>query len=542
MTLNKGVIHGHLVKPRTLSARDSKSPTDMEHHFVLSKIVATLGPATSSPEKIAGLVEAGARVFRVNFSHGTFDEFRALLDCVRVASTLTDRYIAVLGDLSGPKIRIDKVVEGGIILEDGEKVIIRGEKRVAEPAAEGESVVLGTNRSDFVRDVKVGQRVFIDDGNLQLTCLDEGTADQEIPEIVCEVIHGGKVTSGKGVNLPDTDLSLPSLTDWDIECLEFAVEAGFDYLALSFVRTAEDVRDLKSRLRDLGARPSMPKKGAEKEGEYFSQYGSGEREFIPVVAKIEKPQAMECLDEIVEETDIVMVARGDLGVEMNVAEVPVCQKRIIRSCQQHGKPVIVATQMLQSMVDAPVPTRAEASDVANAIFEGADAVMLSGETAVGRHPEKAVQTMRRIAKEMNNYILEEKISFDACAPRFSKYRSASLARGVKSIVSNMNATLIVMWSQHAGGASYMAQNKLPVPIVAFSSNPAALRRMSVLYGVVPRFMDSPEGAEEFVSQVDEMVLNHGWAEKGDAIIMVMGEPFGQAGVTNNIRVHYVGDI
>ena len=514
----------------------------MEHQFVLSKIVATLGPASSSPEVIAGLIEAGARVFRINFSHGTFDEFRELLNSVRVASTLMDRYIGVLGDLSGPKIRTDKVQDGGLFLENGDHVIIRGEKILAQAATDSSPVILGANRSDFVKDVRKGQRVFIDDGNLQLTCVEEAAADQDVPAITCQVLHGGKITSNKGINLPDTDLTLPSLTEWDRKCAEFAVEAGFDYLALSFVRTGQDVRDLKSLLREMGARPAMPKKGPEKDGEYFSLYGSGSREFIPVVAKIEKPQAMKALDEIVEETDVVMVARGDLGVEMNVAEVPVCQKKIIRMCHQHGKPVIVATQMLQSMVDSPVPTRAEASDVANAIFEGADAVMLSGETAVGKHPKTTVQTMRRIAREMNDYILDEKIYFEASAPRFSKYRSASLARGVKSIVNSMDTSLIIMWTEHGGGASYLAQNKLPIPIVAFSSNAATLRRMSVLYGVLPRFMESPGDNEEFVAKVDEMVLSEGWAKKGEAVVMVMGEPFGRAGVTNNIRVHYLGDI
>ncbi len=514
----------------------------MEHQFVLSKIVATLGPATSSPEVIASLIDAGARVFRVNFSHGTFEEFRQLLDNIRVASTIADRYIGVLGDLSGPKIRTDKVVDGGIILEDGTQVIIRGEKRLAVPAEkEGEPVILGANRDDFVRDVKDGQRIFIDDGNLQLRCIKQAEDSAEVPEILCEVLHGGKITSSKGINLPDTDLTLPSLTEWDIKCLEFAVEAGFDYLALSFVRRPEDVRDLKERLRAMGARPARPVKGRTEEGE-FSQYGSGAREFIPVVAKIEKPQAMDQLEAIVDETDVVMVARGDLGVEMDVADVPICQKKIIKTCHHHGKPVIVATQMLQSMIDSPVPTRAEASDVANAIYEGADAVMLSGETAVGDHPELAVQTMRRITRKMNNYLLEEKETFETTVSRSSKYRAEAVARGVRSIVKNMDVTLIVMWSQHGGGASYMAQNKLPIPIVAFSSSPAALRRMSVLYGVVPRFMDKPKSSMDFINSVDDIVVSNGWLKKGDPIVLVMGEPFGQPGLTNAVRVHYVGDI
>ena len=262
-----------------------------------------------------------------------------------------------------------------------------------------------------------------------------------------------------------------------------------------------------------------------------------------MVSKIEKPQAMECLGEILEESDVIMVARGDLGVEMDVAEVPISQKKILRACHHHGKPTIVATQMLQSMVDAPVPTRAEATDVANAIFDGTDCVMLSGETAVGKYPVETVRTMRRIACITNEYIYEEKRTFaQPKAASDSRYRTAALAHGVKVMVNDLGAELIVTWSQLGGGASYLAQNKLPVPILAFSSNADALRRMSVLYGVVPRYMDTPADSVEFVKAVDRIILDNDWGAKGDPIVMAMGEPYGQAGLTNKIRVHYVGEI
>lgn len=515
-----------------------------KHHFVLTKIVATLGPATSEVPVIRELIDEGVRVFRVNFSHGTFEEFERMLKNVREAAKTTDRYVGVLGDLSGPKLRVGKVAEGGVQLIAGQQVRFTPEDHLTiAPENEDSPVVFGVNRADFLTDVHPGHRIFLDDGNVRLECLE--AAGDGSTELACEVKVGGLITSAKGINLPDTDLSLPSLTDWDKECVEFAVKAGFDLLALSFVRRPEDVRELKDRLRELGARPKRPIKGEGKDenGNYFSAFGSDFRSFIPVVSKIEKPQAMERLDDIVEESDVIMVARGDLGVEMDVAEVPVSQKKIIQTCRHHGKPIIVATQMLQSMVDAPVPTRAEATDVANAIFDGTDCIMLSGETAVGKYPVETVRTMRRIARITNEYIYDEGITFaQAKAPRDSRYRTAAMAHGVKVMVKDLGAELIVTWSQLGGGASYLAQNKLPVPILAFSSSSDALRRMSALYGVVPRFMETPANNVDFVKAVDQIILENEWGAKGDPIVMVMGEPIGQAGLTNKIRIHYVGEV
>lgn len=510
------------------------------HHFVLTKIVATLGPASSDVESIGQLIEAGARVFRVNFSHGTFEQFAGLLKNVREAARQTERFIGVLGDLSGPKIRIGKVADDGIVLQPGDVVrLCAGVDLAQAPDQAGDPIRFGVTQPEFIDDVSADQRVFIDDGNVRLRCVE--AAPDLATGMTCTVEVGGRVTSGKGINLPDTGLSVPSLTEWDEQCLEFAVEQGFDFLALSFVRSGADVRELKDRLRQLGARPALPASGAERMR--FSAFGSGDRSFIPVVAKIEKPQAMECLDEIVTEADVIMVARGDLGVEMDVADVPVCQKKILKTCRHHGKPAIVATQMLQSMIEAPIPTRAEATDVANAIFDGADAVMLSGETAVGKYPVDTVRTMRRINRKANDYLLSEGPAFDQpIAPRESRFRSAALAHGVKVMVSDLEAKLIVMWSQLGGGASYLAQNKLPVPIIAFSSNSDALRRMSVLYGVVPRHMETPESTTDFVKAVDEMLQENEWINPGEPIVMVMGEPIGLAGLTNKIRIHYVGEL
>ncbi|MGB0578790.1 MAG: pyruvate kinase [Limisphaerales bacterium] len=510
-----------------------------QHQFVLSKIVATLGPASSDVDTIGKLIEAGARVFRVNFSHGTKEDFAKLLQNVRTAASRTDRFIGVLGDLSGPKLRVSKVVQGGIAVTSGQSVIFDAATTEAvAPKSADDAVVFGVNRNDFLEDIQPDQRVFIDDGNIRLTCTESSSI-----RVTCRVENDGLITSGKGINLPDTDLSLPSLTEWDHECIDFAVEAGFDFLALSFVRSANDVRELKSRLRELGARPAQPRKSSSNDRQYFSAFGSGGHSFIPVVAKIEKPQAMDQIAEIVDESDVIMVARGDLGVEMDVAEVPICQKKIIRTCHHHGKPSIVATQMLQSMIEAPVPTRAEATDVANAIFDGADAVMLSGETAVGAYPVQTVRTMRRINRNANDFRCAEKLTFEQPnRPRDSKYRTAALAHGVKVMASDLDVSLIVMWSELGGGASYMAQNKLPIPIIAFSSDTHALRRMSLLYGVVPRYMAKPDSTADFIKAVDELLLKNEWVESGEPIVIVSGEPVGTAGLTNRIRIHYIGEI
>ena len=286
----------------------------------------------------------------------------------------------------------------------------------------------------------------------------------------------------------------------------------------------------------------MPKRSTGGSGPRFSSYGGGSKSFIPVMAKIEKTEALDDLESIVEESDIIMIARGDLGVEMDLAKVPVIQRKIIKTCHDHGKPVVVATQMLQSMIEAPSPTRAEVSDVANAILEGAHAVMLSGESAVGSYPVESVKMMRRIARETNIYRRTEAIdSAPPSNPRASRYRTAALAHGVSVVVRDLDAKLIVMWSQLGGGASYVSQIRSSVPVIALSSNPEALRRMSILYGLFPYFMEQPESTATFIIQLDKLLIDQKWAVIGDPIVLVLGEPIGEEGLTNKIQIHYVGD-
>ena len=498
--------------------------------FILTKILATVGPACRDVPTLVRLIEEGVRAFRINFSHGTFEEFAAALANIRQAGVQTKTPVGVLGDLSGPKIRLNTVTEGKFNLEVGDFV-----EFTRKPGAEcrrypdtGVSV-LATNYPQMIDEVQPGHRLFIDDGAVRMLCVDRVWApDDNDHRLNCRVTQGGAVSTRKGVNLPDTNLSLPSLTDWDRQCAEWAFKNGLDYVALSFVRKAQDIQELKELIRG------------------FNREFRGVRATprLPIIAKIEKPQAIAELDSIVKESDGIMVARGDLGVEMDLSQVPVIQKQIIRVSHDYGKPVIVATQMLQSMIEAATATRAEVSDVANAIIDGADAVMLSGETAVGKFPTQAVRTMARTASFAEAYVAQIR-KLSTKPPKHlqtSKYRTAALAHGVSVIVNDLGARYVVTWSELGGGALLLSQNRLPVPIIAISSNEAALRQMSLLFGVLPVLMPRPTNTELFLHHVDALLLGQGWAQQGDAIVIAKGEPLGTPGVTNQVQIHYLGDV
>ncbi|MEE9404233.1 MAG: pyruvate kinase, partial [Algisphaera sp.] len=368
--------------------------------------------------------------------------------------------------------------------------------------------------------VKEGQRLLVNDGAIRMLVANKVEGDD--PHLVCSVTVGGKLSNKKGVNLPDTDVSAPALTAWDKKCAAWAVQAGCDFLALSFVRKASDVHQLKTLLANIEPEPVE----------------------LPIIAKIEKPQAITELDAILDAADGVMVARGDLGVEMDLASVPVMQKTIIRRAHAHGKPVIVATQMLESMIDNPFPTRAEVSDVANAIIDGADAVMCSGETAVGKWPIEVIRIMARTATLTEAYDANQRAGTTRPPANLqeTRYRTAALAHGVSTIVNDLDPRCVVMWSELGGGARYLSQNRLRVPVVAVSSNHTALRKMSLHFGVHPVFMKRPDDGAAFVEAVDELLIENGWAAPGDAVVIVKGDPLGIPGVTNQIRIHYVGDV
>jgi pyruvate kinase len=425
---------------------------------------------------------------------------------------------------------VGKVVENGVRLEKDGRVEFINEE-ITGCLNESGTAVFPTTYPGIIDEVKPGQRVLIDDGNIELQCVARTNE-----RLICNVKQGGLVTSKKGINLPDTKLSVPALTAWDLQCVDFAVKKRVDYLALSFVRSAGDIIMLKQRLKALGARPFEPVLYRDSDLNHVPD----DALFIPIVSKIEKPQAINDLDQIVAESDGIMIARGDLGVEMDVAEVAVLQKKIISTCHDHGVPVIVATQMLQSMIESPTPTRAEVSDVANAIFDGVDAVMLSGETAVGKWPSETVRIMNRIARLTNDYIRENKISNTVPRNmRESKFRSAALAHGVKSIVKDIDAKLIVIWSKFGGGALYLSQLDIPLPIFAFSNVPATLNRLALLYGIHPQLMDQPSSQGDFIRDTCEFIKGNNLANQGDAIVFVYGEPIHASGVTNSLYIHYI---
>jgi len=492
-----------------------------------AKIVATLGPASDSPEMVTRLISAGVAVFRLNFSHGTFEEHGKRLASVRAAAKELRRPIAVFGDLCGPKIRVGMVADNaGVMLESGREVVFR--KGETQCRVGPDEVVLPTTYPALIDEVKPGHRVLINDGSIRMLAIDH-SADKR--ELRCRVTVAGQVTTGKGINLPDTDVKAPAITQRDWECVEWAVRSGLDFLALSFVRSAAEIQELKQKLATMCPVDKVAEDAA-----------VGQGAAIPVIAKIEKPQAVRALDEIVQAADAIMVARGDLGVEMEIAQVPVVQKQIVARCQAWGKPCIVATQMLETMIQNASPTRAEASDVANAVFDGADAVMLSGETAVGKHPALVVETMRRIIAAAEGRISElPHVEAPPSKLVESRYATAALAHGAWHIARDIGAKLIVCWSQAGGTARYLSQNDFRVPIIAYSTSVMAARRMTLLKGVTPIRAEAPEGLEAFTNVAEKDMLERGWIGRGDPVVLVAGKPLGEAKATNSIAILYVGD-
>lgn len=496
----------------------------------LAKILATIGPASDKPEMIAKLIEAGVACFRLNFSHGTLDDHERRLQTIRRVADEAGLPIAVLGDLPGPKIRIGKVADPGIMVQAGEDVVI-DPALVLAIASEvpGRPHRFGCTHIRIASDVQPGQKVLINDGAIRALAVEREAGDGE-STLRIRITTGGLITSGKGINLPQSEVSLPAMGERDWMFVEWAVKHGIDYLALSFVRTAEEVRILKNALAGM----------CSVEGE-----GGGIAAAIPVIAKIEKPQAIANLEEITAASDGLMVARGDLGVEMDIATVPIAQRQIVKTADAWGKPCIVATQMLESMIAAPVPTRAEAGDVATAVIQGADAVMLSAETASGAWPVVTVETMRRIIESAEEAIRPERDAAPSPPGRVIQtgYRTAALAHGAWYVAKDVGAKLIVCWSQRGGAARYLSQTGLPIPIIACSSSMRETRRMALLRGVIALRMDPPPDSSlaSWNRRVDAELIDRGWAKLGEPIVLLAGRPLGVQGATNTLAVHFVGD-
>ncbi len=424
--------------------------------MIRTKIVATMGPACGTVELLYRLFEAGADVCRLNFSHGTLEQHLLMLRNIREAAARFSHPIAILGDLGGPKIRLGEVADqdgtGGMPVQVGDELTIQ------RAATVGRERRVSSKYKNLVDDVQIGHRIYVEDGLMRFVCV-----DKNYNELRANCTVGGVLKTSMGINLPDTTVNVPSITDRDWECADWAIENDLDYLALSFVRKADDLNIHRQHLVNRGSD-------------------------IQLIAKIEKADAMAHIDGIIEASDGLMVARGDLGVEMDVAQVPIIQKDLIRRCQTAGKPVIVATQMLQSMIEQASPTRAEVSDVANAIFDGTDAVMLSGETSVGKFPIGAVLVMSHVAETTETYLAGLPDMPDRTMKLKTMALSSAVAKGVRQMASELKAKLIVIWSQTGATARIFSKSRFNVPIVALSSDHRALRRMALHYGVIPQEM------------------------------------------------------
>ncbi len=465
-----------------------------------AKIVCTLGPASSSPQVIRALIDAGMDVARLNFSHGPPAEHRARIEAVRAAATAAGRVVAVLADLQGPKIRLGTFRGGSARLENGAEFTITTE------AVEGDARGASTTYAELARDVKPRDTLLIDDGLVRLEAIESDGV-----RVRCRVIEGGEVSDHKGINLPGVRVSAPALTDKDREDLTFALEAGADAVALSFVRSPEDAATTRTAMERCGRS-------------------------VPLFAKLEKPEAVAVLPEIVDAFDGVMVARGDLGVEMPLEQVPLVQKRTVRLARVRAKPVIVATQMLESMITHSRPTRAEASDVANAVLDGADALMLSGETSIGRDPVAAVETMRRIV-----VVTEADALPHGLPPVMSASSvSAAVATAAVGVAREVNACAVVAFTRTGATARQIAAHRAPVPTLAFTMDAGVLRALAVVWGVRPVLISDPRTTDEMVVVVDRVARAAGLAKPGDLVVLVAGAPGGAAGATNLLRVHRVG--
>ncbi len=476
--------------------------------MIRTKIVATMGPACGDSETLYRLFEAGADVCRLNFSHGTLDQHLAMLRQIREAAARFSHPIAILGDLCGPKIRLGQVADvdgtGGMPVAVGDELVLQRQTTV------GRDGRVSSTHAHLIDDVQIGHRVFIEDGMLRFIC-----TDKNYNELHLSCTMGGILKSSKGINLPDSSVNVPSITDRDWECADWAIENDLDYLALSFVRKAEDLTILRQHLANRGSD-------------------------IQLIAKIEKAEAIDRIEEIIDASDGLMVARGDLGVEMDVAQVPIIQKNLIRRCQTAGKPVIVATQMLQSMIEQASPTRAEVSDVANAILDGTDAVMLSGETSVGKFPIGAVLIMSHVAKTTEQYIDTLPDAPETTMKLKTMALSVAVAKGVRQMASELKAKLIVIWSQTGATARIFSKSRFNVPIVALSSDHRALRRMALHYGVIPQELPAPENVARLVDEADTLVRLQKFAEPGDRIVIVAGSSMGTPGLLNGVLIHTVG--
>jgi pyruvate kinase len=467
-----------------------------------AKNVCTHGPATDTPERGRALVEAGMDVARLNFSHGDHADHGRRFHEIRAAAEAAGRNLAVLADLQGPKIRLGRFATGPVEWATGERI------RITVEDCPGDHDRVSTTYPQLAHDVRPGDRLLVDDGNVALiaVAIENGT------DVVCDVTEGGTVSDHKGLSLPGVAVSVPAMSDKDAEDLEFALRLGVDYIALSFVRDPEDVKLVRAVMDSVGIHR-------------------------PVIAKIEKPEAVERLEEIVLSFDAVMVARGDLGVEMPLEQVPVVQKRAVQVCRDNAKPVIVATQMLDSMITHSRPTRAEASDVANAVIDGADAVMLPGETSIGRYPVQAVATMARIITSVEESGIRP--------PRLQhnpRTASGATVKAARDIADALDAVALVAFTQTGDTARRLSRLQPRQRLLVFTPVEHVQRQVALFWGAEAHLVWTVKTTDDMVRQVDSALLNRGVCRPHELVIVVAGTPPATPGATNTIRIHRIGDV
>ena len=470
-----------------------------------TKIIATLGPATSSKETMLELVKAGADVFRINFSHADYELVKRNIDIIREINEEYGFNTSILGDLQGPKLRVG-VVKDGSYLNPGDILTFTNEK------CEGDSTKVYMTYEKFPQDVKVGEKILIDDGKLVLEVFETNEKDT----VKARTIQGGPLSSKKGVNLPNTDVSLPALTEKDIEDAKFMIENDFDWIALSFVRHAQDIKDLKNLIQE---------------------YSNGEFR-TPIIAKIEKPEGVKNIDEIMVECDGIMVARGDLGVEIPMEEVPVIQKRLVDKARYYSKPVIIATQMMETMINSLTPSRAEVNDVANNVLDGADAVMLSGETSVGKYPVDVIKNMTKIIKNIESTTLYEKkndiIEKITCVD--DRFITDMVCLNAVKIAETTGAEAIITLTYSGYTAFQISAHRPHARIIVYTSNPRVLTMLNLLWGVKAFYYDMNKSTDETIIQVNMLTHNYGYVEKGDFVVNLNAMPAYEGGKTNTLRL------
>lgn len=476
----------------------------MKLSYNRTKIVATMGPASTNKDVLLAMIKAGVNVCRLNFSHGKPEDHQKTIDTIRELNEQYKLNVGILADLQGPKIRIGLVKDGGIHLINGKQISMTTHECI------GDDNQIYITYDTFPQDVKANEIILLDDGKIQMRVIETNKKDK----VLCEVVHGGILTSRKGVNLPNTKVSIPSLTEEDLINLEFALQNDVEWIGLSFVRSAEDIVELKRII-------SRNNKAAR------------------VIAKIEKPEAIENIDGIIAATDGVMVARGDLGVEMPLEEVPLLQKMIVRKCRASSKPVIVATQMLESMITTPRPTRAEVNDVANSVLDGADAVMLSGETSVGEFPVIVIETMAKIVKNVEELGYPFNTTIEPVAASPANYLSDALCGSAVYLAEHTNAVGIISMTVSGYTAFEISSHRPKASTYIFTSNKNLLNALSLVWGVRAYYYDKLESTDQSIADVNEMLKSENLIEVGDVVINTASVPITKQGKTNMLKVSVV---